>query len=1388
MPFPRAALLACLHLTSLRADSSARYAYGITAPLDLPSPPPPDPPANPGTAPPSDERTCRADRRYAKYLHMRAWTAEEAAVERGAGAAAPARGYSCYRHREVASDAALGRSTCGGGRRCGVLEPTFPTRPSQCLCCPMAGHSCPTCWGCLMPLSRRRAFAGKLYERETGGTADVFLASERVGGDQVDVVFKLRKGEVTERERQSTRLVDAVAARCGLLRPLVAREWVAELAVIPPLPANLSRLRGSAEAAAFAAAAERMAANRRPAIATQLAHGVSIDMLLRTHTQGPNKQEARGAKARDMIQRMRMLDSRSIVRAAIFDFLFAAADRHLEHVLMREGGDIELIDNAHTILTPRADVRFGPNSLFLPGSNFFARNLHGFPFLHCCIGSSVCPKPKPVTCPGRHTLYWPALLLDYRCHVPHGRLGFDFPLQTRRCLAELSTQTLGNLSASLGVGRSGGVRRMLRRLVRRARTLRSLGMEDAWLALDHSHGYYLEGRLHNGEGVPPPCCTLTLDAPTANRQDDEWRCHPMLPPSLQRAQFSDDGSHHLQAAAASQPSAVTTRASGVAPPQLHGMLYSFSTAERLVPTNRSLTPRWLTHRLAREGDWLYPGRVHLPLAAQRGVEQSSEGVAMAAVAVGSGLWAAITARGEAVACVFPCVQLARVPRIDGRRLVGVAAGDLSLFLLSSAGAVYAAAADVSVRGDGGGETYNVTSHTVPRLGRIVRVRGELESRRVVQIAAGTNAVLARTAEGEVYAWGALPLGRVPPTSGLPVAVPLPGGVVATSIAVGDAHVLVLTSEGTALSAALPPPATASRREGPGGHTPSPAAVRDALLGRGVGNEGAYRLGAIEMDAPQEGAARPTAVQIVQALFWTSLHISLSNFCSSKAYLATPKLLIFPRVPVLSSVYAAECSRKQSIQVAVGRLFSLALIGYGEQRGRLLYWGARPRHRRARVPGARPSLVHRWCSWLARERFVLISASGEDALALSDRGELWFWRHGASMPSRLEGLHLQTEPLVAFAVRDGVALALVPSFDMRRERATAPRLARPPAPLARPVLTRSDNIGVAQLWRAAPQAMGAATDGFNSSWRTPCWRPGSALAGCPLKRAADCAQWRPEDKAPRLDRASARRACLPAALLLGARGCGGEEMAQQLASHPDVTLARAAEPWWQFKSLSTFLEGLRGETAEVDSRGATQLLLQRTLLDVVSTGAQLRRDGVTLADLLPRVQPQLRVLLLVCHPVGRLSRLSPAVSASRLRAQRKAFEACAREASALSCASQLHARASELLDGAYALSVREVLRALPTAQVRLIRYEDWRARPGQLLDEVFSFLHLESNSSAGAHGRETSTSFQAGERAAKDAASISQVGDDVRAAVHGFYDDFNAELAQLSDSDSTFTFT
>lgn len=127
-----------------------------------------------------------------------------------------------------------------------------------------------------------------------------------------------------------------------------------------------------------------------------------------------------------------------------------------------------LIDNAHTVLGARSNTRHAPNSVFLPDSNFFARNRLGFPFLHCCTGRSTCPTPTPKSCPGTHTLYWPALPLDYRCHAPRGRLGHALPPRLRACLAELSTDA-DAISSRLGVG-NGSAR--LRKLAYRAKVRR----------------------------------------------------------------------------------------------------------------------------------------------------------------------------------------------------------------------------------------------------------------------------------------------------------------------------------------------------------------------------------------------------------------------------------------------------------------------------------------------------------------------------------------------------------------------------------------------------------------------------------------------------------------------------------------------------------------------------------------------------------------------------------------------------------------------------------------------------------------------------------------------------------------------------------------------------
>ena len=163
-----------------------RYAYGVSAPLELPTPPPSGT-MSPPAAPPG---ACRSDVKYDRYLQARGWEGQKARQGQRRTS------YLCYRHRDVSADAMLGRSGCRAPQSCPARQPTYPAPAEGRLCCRMSGHSCPPGWGCLLPLSRRRAFGGMLYEREVGGTANVFLAEEDLDGARSQLVFKLRSGEV----------------------------------------------------------------------------------------------------------------------------------------------------------------------------------------------------------------------------------------------------------------------------------------------------------------------------------------------------------------------------------------------------------------------------------------------------------------------------------------------------------------------------------------------------------------------------------------------------------------------------------------------------------------------------------------------------------------------------------------------------------------------------------------------------------------------------------------------------------------------------------------------------------------------------------------------------------------------------------------------------------------------------------------------------------------------------------------------------------------------------------------------------------------------------------------------------------------------------------------
>lgn len=1149
-------------------------------------------------------------------------------------------------------------------------------------------------------------------------------------------------------ERESSRLVEGVARRCGLLRPSIALEWVAELEVMRP-PGRADE-HGAPLAAAPA---------RRAAVVAELAHGVSADMLLRSHAQGPNKQEAHGARARGMVQRLRRLDSRSLVRAAIFDLLFASGDRHLEHVLMREDGGMTLIDNAHTILTSRRNTRHTPNSLFIPGHNFFARNRVGFPFLHCCSTRGACPRPRS-TCPGKHTLYWPALMLDYRCHAPGGRLGHALPPRTTACLAQLAAAGPANVSATLGVPAHS---RKLRRLLARARRLLERGFEGVLRTTDHSPGYYREGRLHNGEGVPPPCCAITLDAPTGNRQDDEWRCHAQAPEPLVAHQWADDGSLARAAVASSgkatpdEGSQLPRAGAGVVPSSfLGGLLHTASLSHRLVPTNASLTPQHLRHELGRTGDWVEPSRVDstfgraFKTVSGHDAAEGVEGEAVVAVAAGSGLWAAISSAGSLLVCTHPCPELTRLESPSRSRLAAATVGNHSLFVVTKAGEAFGAAADARLAGGG----RRVRSASVPRLGMLRSLTGSLTGRRVSQVVASSTAAAALDSEGGLHAWGLVPDERCAgprraecsgggtlALSPRPLPVPLENGPGA-GVSLSDTHLLLLTRTAQTLSIAWP-------RE----HTDASHHHEASGLGRCVGENctGPHRFGLVE----QHG------------LGFT--------------------------------------------MVAAGSAFSLAIVGAGPESGHLMYWGGAPkeaaavRHRDSRpltrLPSSRPSPLAAWSRERAHRalRFLLVAAHGLRAAALTEAGRVLFWTHGATAPELLE----PTSPsaVSALAVGDTLALMVVPTFDVRgsrRDGGPADRqqpLLVPPAPLARPLLTRSDNIGVREAVAARPEAFAAARDGFDPGVRAAtCWSTGRRGAECPLRRKADCDDWRGYAERQVMPGDDETTRCLPAALVLAPRGCAhAAQLGRMIESHPDVVGAPASlRPWWAYRAVSNLTERplMRAAARRALERPGSRLLVQRSLLDARSVGldASLRRAGVGLHDLLPRVQPGLKVLVVLCEPFERLRTLTRAASAAArvgseprsLREELAEFERCTARAPAAHCAAaRANAPPAPLVEGAYSLWLRELMRALPATQIRVLRGEDAAREPSRALGEVLEFFRLPPMPGDGvrtAPPARRSPDGQSGEW---------RRGGSLEKEVSWFYEDYAAELVQLVGGDPRF---
>lgn len=154
-------------------------------------------------------------------------------------------------------------------------------------------------------------------------------------------------------------------------------------------------------------------------------------------------------------------------------------------------------------------------------------------------------------------------------------------------------------------------------------------------------------------------------------------------------------------------------------------------------------------------------------------------------------------------------------------------------------------------------------------------------------------------------------------------------------------------------------------------------------------------------------------------------------------------------------------------------------------------------------------------------------------------------------------------------------------------------------------------------------------------------------------------------------------------------------------------------------------------------------------------------------------------MVLCDPSARFRGLTgQRHDRSHFRAQRAEFEKCTARAAAVVCAARLSAMDGALLEGAYSLWVRELLRALPGNQLRLLRSEDLQRNPAGTAHEALAFLGLQAHPAVEKAAASTMVTQSVTTSSGSD-------GDSSHGSVPAFYAKFNTELAHLTDGDERF---
>lgn len=366
-----------------------------------------------------------------------------------------------------------------------------------------SARRCGKCTGCstvLRPLRRATRFGPFQYTNEPGATAasvfeaDSARASGGAGvaktrcfakryadgrayaqgtcgeGDETNTDF----AAANEQDLARSLAVSKLAERCGLADVSV-RQWRERVRTAHPLSGE--KFEGDV-----------LFMDRAP--------GVSLERLTRSP---PDKPTVSGATVDPPAHRrlvhdaLAAADSRKIVRAALFDFLFGQCDRHAQNAFWTVEGDFAFIDNDQAL--GRGWKACVANSFLIPGSEKFTIARFGNAHVN-----GDAPPIKDAN---------PQVVLDYRCHAgERGEIGHAFPKAFAECAAWLdeNADDVSKVREAFGFPSDADAEFV----AKRARSLRRRGFEGALRRAQYDARKADGGKgSHRVFAWPEPCCALT---------------------------------------------------------------------------------------------------------------------------------------------------------------------------------------------------------------------------------------------------------------------------------------------------------------------------------------------------------------------------------------------------------------------------------------------------------------------------------------------------------------------------------------------------------------------------------------------------------------------------------------------------------------------------------------------------------------------------------------------------------------------------------------------------------------------------------------------------------------------------------------------------------------